>query len=197
VNDATFPAITEIYVCNAFPRVSLFTGSRYSWQARICAALGILAVPGFYAIGMAFHSKKRDKEGEKGIAIMRGKMPTQHELDKILETVKMRKAINRMTRGYVKRKPDPHKGVKHHHYYLYFIQCGDMVKIGKAIDAKQRMKELQTGNPAPLRLLAAFARKGHLESEYHRRFKHLHIRGEWFQYTEEIRQCIKGMVRNE
>ena len=66
---------------------------------------------------------------------------------------------------------------------LYVIQETEPVgriKIGRARDPEQRLKDLQTGNSRRLRLLATLSAEDDLEFELHERFKAAHVRGEWF-----------------
>jgi hypothetical protein len=75
---------------------------------------------------------------------------------------------------------------------LYFVITdeGQYIKIGKTHDMDARLSALQGGNPHVLSIVACFAGKGHLESELHERFAHLRVRNEWFEYTQEIADCI-------
>jgi predicted GIY-YIG superfamily endonuclease len=70
---------------------------------------------------------------------------------------------------------------------VYFIQSGPNgpVKIGKANDVDQRLRELQTGNPKELHIrvvliCASSSNALHMEKVFHRRFKRFRMRGEWF-----------------
>lgn len=76
---------------------------------------------------------------------------------------------------------------------LYFIRCGDTVKIGRATYPEMRLTELQTGAPGRLYLLAHFPNMGHKEKECHKRLAHLRVHGEWFWHTEEIDALIKEL----
>lgn len=71
--------------------------------------------------------------------------------------------------------------------YVYFIQAGRKgpVKIGVARNVEKRLESLQTGNHQELfvRTLIVCDEKNHAyetEKKFHRKFKYLHIRGEWF-----------------
>jgi len=73
--------------------------------------------------------------------------------------------------------------------WTYFIG-GDAgcIKIGwtGGVSADQRCKELQTGSPIRLRVLA-FVRGGmDIERAYHARFKDARSHGEWFERVPEI-----------
>lgn len=88
--------------------------------------------------------------------------------------------------------------------YVYFISdvsyrdpnsgiVTGAMKIGKANDILVRLPDLQTGNPNPLKLMHYTECKSadhafYLEKQYHQKFQHLHIQGEWFRYDKEIFQ---------
>ena len=75
---------------------------------------------------------------------------------------------------------------------VYFI--GDMnhgpIKIGKSKDVYKRLKVLQTGNPSFLEILGTKSGYPGLESKIHDKFKHLHIRGEWFSRGSDLLEYI-------
>ncbi len=64
--------------------------------------------------------------------------------------------------------------------YIYFVTDGEAIKIGISGDPLGRIKNMQTGSPRELRLLAAIAGSEAAETELHRKFAHLNVRGEWF-----------------
>ena len=81
--------------------------------------------------------------------------------------------------------------------YVYFIQAmgTDLLKIGMAVNPSKRLAELQTASPHSLILNAIVPFNTRLEAVcYERRlhglFKSLHIRGEWFRSSEELRSLI-------
>lgn len=76
---------------------------------------------------------------------------------------------------------------------LYFILHGGFVKIGKAIRPQKRMRGFQTGAPEKLKILAIIPKMGEIERLCHKKFKHLHVRGEWFKYTDEIDTFIEEL----
>ena len=65
------------------------------------------------------------------------------------------------------------------------------IKIGISVNPKGRLKQLQTGCPFEIRLIAVFAEKGYLEKRLHRSLKQYQInpltakktRGEWFDFS--------------
>lgn len=82
---------------------------------------------------------------------------------------------------------------------LYFITDGEFVKMGIVTSPKSRLESLQVGNPRDLKLLYAgrTSNARHQENHLHKKFKHLHVRGEWFRYTDEIDKQIAQYKANE
>lgn len=76
---------------------------------------------------------------------------------------------------------------------LYFIACGDAVKIGISSHPEERLDAIAVGAPGKLRLLAKIPNMGNRESQCHKRLEHLHIHGEWFRYTEEVDTLIREL----
>ncbi len=73
----------------------------------------------------------------------------------------------------------------------YFIQAEDLgyIKIGKAVNPKKRLKELQVAMPVTLILLAVDMEIP--EKAYHKKFAKDKKRGEWFHPTIEILKHIE------
>ena len=71
--------------------------------------------------------------------------------------------------------------------YVYFITDGHgHIKIGKADDTYQRIKELQTGNPYKLTFLLTVFMNSisdafELEQKLHAKFAKYRMEGEWFE----------------
>lgn len=69
--------------------------------------------------------------------------------------------------------------------FVYFIRSGDRVKIGFTThDPRERLRELQTGNPTRLELLGAAWASMHAEQQLHRRYAAQRVGGEWFDLTD-------------
>ncbi len=81
--------------------------------------------------------------------------------------------------------------------FVYFIACQDMVKIGFTNSIKTRLRTLQCGLPFDLALLGFHVGDSDAERRLHRQFKHLHVRGEWFHLTGEIRDYVRRHCVNE
>tara|TARA_B100000131_G_C18023053_1_gene575364 strand:+ start:493 stop:786 length:294 start_codon:yes stop_codon:yes gene_type:complete len=68
--------------------------------------------------------------------------------------------------------------------FLYIIQSDltGMIKIGRSKDPVKRLKQLQTGNPNELKLIASFKDQGWKEKIIHESLKSFRLKGEWFSY---------------
>ena len=66
--------------------------------------------------------------------------------------------------------------------YAYVIRAGDTgpIKVGKAIDPEQRLRELQTGSWLELNLLHVLPGYSQTEAELHSKLRDSRLRGEWF-----------------
>jgi hypothetical protein len=72
---------------------------------------------------------------------------------------------------------------------VYFIQAGGPngpVKIGKADDPIQRLRDLQVGNHEPLRLIHVVRGGVEREADIHGMFKPLSGRKEWFRFSSKM-----------
>lgn len=71
---------------------------------------------------------------------------------------------------------------------VYFIrdESTGAVKIGYARDVERRRRSLQTGLPGKITTLRVLDGDLATESWLHVRFAHLHLRGEWFRYSDEM-----------
>lgn len=71
--------------------------------------------------------------------------------------------------------------------FLYLIECDGHYKIGRTESLPtERLAVLQIGSPHPLRLVLFFHGATKLEGYFHRKFRELHVRGEWFRKDEAI-----------
>ena len=75
---------------------------------------------------------------------------------------------------------------------IYFVEGGDLVKIGMAEDVPARVARMQTGSPIQLRLLGSMPGDRDVERALHRRFRDLRVRGEWFRRADELHAYIES-----
>ena len=68
---------------------------------------------------------------------------------------------------------------------VYFVQneATGSVKIGHSTDLQMRLSSLQTSADADLRVIRTVPGGRAVERWFHKRFAHLHIKGEWFAFT--------------
>jgi T5orf172 domain len=83
---------------------------------------------------------------------------------------------------------------------VYFLRDpGDVVekacvKIGTSTDVSARVSGGQTMNPRELFLIGSVPGDRELEADLHRKFRYLHVRGEWFEATTELLSFIDGLL---
>ena len=77
---------------------------------------------------------------------------------------------------------------------VYFVQCGQYVKIGIADNPKTRLRELQVGNPITLTILNTFkvVRANQVEHSLHEHFMDQWQRGEWFTMPADQIERIRN-----
>lgn len=83
---------------------------------------------------------------------------------------------------------------------IYFIECGDAIKIGYASSVERRLSAMRTGCPLPMCLLYVWPMLyEHPESEYyakerefHERFAALRMHGEWFRAESPLTDFIEA-----
>ena len=75
---------------------------------------------------------------------------------------------------------------------VYFVQMAHAkhVKIGVAINLKQRLETLQCANPEPLKVLATAPGGRQQEERLHRHLAEWRLTGEWFLWNEHTRQAV-------
>lgn len=73
--------------------------------------------------------------------------------------------------------------------YVYFVRSGTHgpIKIGRAVDPHERLRQLQTGSPVELRLLGTIPGGVDLEAALHDLLGDSRLRGEWFRPTVAVR----------
>ena len=76
---------------------------------------------------------------------------------------------------------------------VYFAKSGNHVKIGVTNDITKRLSQLQNGTVNKIEVLLTLHGSANDEKAYHNEFKHLRIRGEWFNYTDELKKYIDSM----
>lgn len=77
--------------------------------------------------------------------------------------------------------------------HIYFIQVGvdGPIKIGFSSDVAQRLRTLQTGHTEKLRLLHKQVGTKEDEAALHRKFRNIHIKGEWYEADPSLVEFIR------
>lgn len=70
--------------------------------------------------------------------------------------------------------------------YIYAIECGDFVKIGKSAAPSKRISEIRTSNPLEVNFLGDVHAHEMVEKMIHSHLSDDRERGEWFRKTERV-----------
>lgn len=80
-------------------------------------------------------------------------------------------------------------------HFVYFVTAGPFLKIGKTSGAPDsRIKELQTGCPFPMQLVAHLPGGLRKERELHRKFDEYRAHGEWFRHEGRLAAFVQSLV---
>lgn len=79
---------------------------------------------------------------------------------------------------------------------VYFIKCGEFVKIGTTFDLNARRKAMLTDNPFELELL--FTKQGSVPKEkaFHAQFAQYRHRREWFRIEGTLKDWIEENAKD-
>ena len=80
---------------------------------------------------------------------------------------------------------------------VYFIEMNEFIKIGFTRNLSRRLEELALGHPYEILLLHDIPGTFDTETDMHRRFRHLHVRGEWFKKDAELLEFIEQSKRDD
>lgn len=75
--------------------------------------------------------------------------------------------------------------------FVYFLRCGDFVKIGFSTKPEARIRYLQTATPFNFELVGRHPGTRHHEKQLHKIFASLRHRHEWFLAHEAILQVAR------
>lgn len=78
--------------------------------------------------------------------------------------------------------------------HVYFLRCHGFIKIGTATCARSRHKAIQTVSPFAVELLCAIPGNAERERSLHRKFAHLHERGEWFRSDPALEAYVAAAL---
>lgn len=76
---------------------------------------------------------------------------------------------------------------------VYYIRCGDLVKIGYSNDPAARLRSLQTGSPSRLELMVTEPGGRAVESARHEQFSDWRTEGEWFMLVPEVLEHLRAL----
>lgn len=78
--------------------------------------------------------------------------------------------------------------------YVIGTPSSQTVKIGRTIQIKKRLADIQRMSPVPLEVLWTHPGGRELETNLHRRFASLRSHGEWFTFTEDPVTAVSQAV---
>jgi len=81
--------------------------------------------------------------------------------------------------------------------YIYFVAGLDSVKIGYSLNPVERIANLQTGSPVPLKLLCILSGSPKIETLLHHYFKEQRTHREWFRMCPEIEILAQHLAQGE
>ena len=77
--------------------------------------------------------------------------------------------------------------------FVYFVQCGEFVKIGYTFDPRSRLDALLSGTPHDIDLIKLIAGGLAAERALHRCLSAFRHRREWFRLEPQLLQAIRAL----
>lgn len=78
---------------------------------------------------------------------------------------------------------------------LYFIRAnGGPCKIGRSRDVETRFRMTQTHCWDDLKLLGSLPGQGPMEKVWHKAFRAYRVRGEWFEWSRQLKRAINAAL---
>lgn len=74
---------------------------------------------------------------------------------------------------------------------MNLIEGAGLVKIGRSVNPRARLRDLQVGSPVELKLLKTIRGGRASEIWLHLRFEAQHVRGEWFRPEGPLGEWIE------
>lgn len=87
------------------------------------------------------------------------------------------------------------RGYRSRPSFLYAIEGGGLVKLGRSVEPQKRLRSLQRMSPTPLTLIATIPEHLVSEEEAHERWSEQRAHGEWFEPSPELRAWIEWIGR--
>jgi len=80
--------------------------------------------------------------------------------------------------------------------FIYFIECGDFIKIGYSVRPRERFRRIAAMSPVEMRLIGITAGGVYDERDAHTKFSHIRARNEWFHRTDDLLEWIRATCGN-
>lgn len=84
--------------------------------------------------------------------------------------------------------------------YVYFIEDGARVKIGRSYNPEKRLFQIRMEKTKDMKILGSiphitFEQSVAKENEFHKKFKSIQAKGEWFEKTPELLAFINEVSK--
>jgi hypothetical protein len=81
--------------------------------------------------------------------------------------------------------------------YILYSNVHQAIKVGYASDIGSRISTIQISTPEKLSLMFTFEGGKELEEYFHERLKPFHIRGEWFEYNNFVKDFLVKYLEHQ
>jgi len=79
---------------------------------------------------------------------------------------------------------------------IYYFKSGDFIKIGFTKNVGLRLNSVRTDSPLPVTCLAVHRGSKEDEKLIHEKFKEDRVHGEWFRFSEKLKNHIINVRRS-
>jgi hypothetical protein len=76
---------------------------------------------------------------------------------------------------------------------VYFIECGERIKVGFSKNVEARIRTIETINALPVKLVCSIVGSKRLEKAIHQYLAPHHAQGEWFFDCPQVRSVISEL----
>lgn len=87
------------------------------------------------------------------------------------------------------------KNTSYKNCYLYFLRCGDAVKVGRSFYPRARLSSFRHDIPGKMEFIAIMPNYGVLERACHEYLRDWRIAGEWFFDCYKVYELIEQLER--
>lgn len=121
----------------------------------------------------------------------------KREIENLEKKAEIQKTIEEKRLQEIKKQKELLE--KHKGNFLYFLhdKALNRVKIGVSTSPEKRKRTIETSTGLPLTFYGLWANAGHMETPLHHKFAEYRTMGEWFEFSDEIKQYIEEECKNQ